>query len=71
MILDQLRLGVEEQLLIFSASCLSPGRVKKLLIFFMLHIPLDSIIDVGYCCWWSLALGELCLLGYPIMTIPV
>ena len=27
--LDQLRLGVEEQLLIFS-SCLSPGRVKKL-----------------------------------------
>ena len=28
--LDQLRLGVEEQLLIFSASCLSPGRVKKL-----------------------------------------
>ena len=28
--LDQLRLGVEEQLLIFSASCLSPGWVKKL-----------------------------------------
>ena len=28
--LDQLCLGVEEQLLIFSASCLSPGRVKKL-----------------------------------------
>ena len=28
--LDQLRLGVEEQLLIFSVSCLSPGRVKKL-----------------------------------------
>ena len=28
--LDQLRLGVEEQLLIFSSSCLSPGRVKKL-----------------------------------------
>ena len=27
--LDYLRLGVEEQLLIFS-SCLSPGRVKKL-----------------------------------------
>ena len=27
--LDRLRLGVEEQLLIFS-SCLSPGRVKKL-----------------------------------------
>ena len=27
--LDQLRLGVEEKLLIFS-SCLSPGRVKKL-----------------------------------------
>ena len=44
MILDQLRLGVEEQLLIFSASCLSPGRVKKLLIF-MLHVPLDSIIE--------------------------
>ena len=30
---DQLRLGVEEQLLIFSASCLSPGRVKKLQTF--------------------------------------
>ena len=45
MILDQLRLGVEEQLLIFSASCLSPGRVKKLLMFFMLHVPLDSIIE--------------------------
>ena len=28
--LDQLCLGVEEQLLIFSASCLSPGWVKKL-----------------------------------------
>ena len=28
--LHQLRLGVEEQLLILSASCLSPGRVKKL-----------------------------------------
>ena len=28
--LDHLRLGVEEQLLILSASCLSPGRVKKL-----------------------------------------
>ena len=28
--LDQLRLGVEEQLLIFSVSCLSPGQVKKL-----------------------------------------
>ena len=28
--LDQLRLGVEKQLLIFSASCLLPGRVKKL-----------------------------------------
>ena len=42
MILDQLRLGVEERLLIFSASCLSPGRVKKL---FMLHVPLDSIIE--------------------------
>ena len=27
--LDQLRLGVEEQLLIFSASCLSPGRIEK------------------------------------------
>ena len=27
--LDQLRLGVEKQLLIFSASCLSPGRVKN------------------------------------------
>ena len=28
--LDRLRRGVEEQLLVFSASCLSPGRVKKL-----------------------------------------
>ena len=30
MSLDQLRLGVKEQLLIFSVSCLSPRRVKKL-----------------------------------------
>ena len=52
MILDQLRLGVEEQLLIFSASCLSPGRVKKL---FMLHVPLDSIIES------VIAVGEVLL----------
>ena len=35
--LDQLRLGVEEQLLIFS-SCLSPGRVKKLQKFIKLCV---------------------------------
>ena len=38
---------------------------------FMLHVPLDSNYWVGYCYWWSLALGELWLLGYPITTIPV
>ena len=42
--LDQLRLGVEEQLLIFSASCLLPGRVKKLQKFinFCLKVGLRS-----------------------------
>ena len=40
-------------------------------LLFTLHVPLDRYYWVGYCCWWSLALGELCLLGYPMMTIPV
>ena len=37
---------------------------------FVLHVPLDSNYCVSYC-FWSLALGELCMLGYQIMTIPV
>ena len=36
----------------------------------MLHVPLESNYWLSYCCWRSFALGELCLLGYQIMTLP-
>ena len=32
---------------------------------------LCSMFLKSHCCWWTLALGELRLLGYPIMTIPI
>ena len=36
----------------------------------MLHVPLESNYWLSYCCCRSLAFGELCLLGYQIMTLP-
>ena len=36
----------------------------------MLHVPLESNYWLSYCCWRSFALGELCLLGYQMMTLP-
>ena len=34
------------------------------------HVSLESNYWLSYCCWRSFALGELCLLGYQIMTLP-
>ena len=38
---------------------------------FSVELSCSKFIYVGYCCRRSFTLGELCLLGYQIMTIPV
>ena len=61
--------GLVDTLVILLASK-RENSSQYIITILMLHVPLESNYWLSYCCWRSFALGELCLLGYQIMTLP-